>query len=165
MILDFGRLFVTDSMRQDIDLTFDFSNEQYRGIYPFTAPVRFTGYAENRAGAVTLCGQVCGDYTALCDRCGEMCTAHVTAELRFTLVTTMANDDERVDFLVIPDKKLDIAQVALEELILALPSKHLCRDDCRGFCSGCGANLNRQACTCDKDDGDPRLAVLKTLLK
>lgn len=165
MVLDFGRLFVTDSMREDIDLTFDFSGEQYRGVYPFTAPVRFTGYAENRAGAVTLRGQVCGDYTDLCDRCGEMCTAHITAELCFTLVSTMANDEERDDFLVIPDKKLDIDRVVLEELILALPTKHLCSDDCRGFCSGCGANLNRQACTCSEDDGDPRLSVLKTLLK
>lgn len=39
---------------------------------------------------------------------------------------------------------------AFRELILAeLPERPLCRPDCRGLCPGCGANLNREACTCE----------------
>ena len=48
-----------------------------------------------------------------------------------------------------------------EQFYLALPMKPLCRDDCRGLCSMCGANLNRSTCDCKHDFADPRFAALK----
>ena len=41
----------------------------------------------------------------------------------------------------------------------------LCREDCKGLCVVCGANLNRETCDCKRDWEDPRLAALKMLKK
>ena len=58
---------------------------------------------------------------------------------------------------------LDIAAVCWEEFSLALPVNPLCKPDCKGLCSSCGANLNAGSCTCVRDEGDPRLAVLRNI--
>ena len=71
-------------------------------------------------------------------------------------------DDARVA-LVGGVPHLDLAAVCWEEFLLALPLAPLCRPDCKGLCARCGANLNEGACACPKDEGDPRLAVLRGL--
>lgn len=58
---------------------------------------------------------------------------------------------------------LDLAALCWEEFALALPVKPLCRDNCKGLCATCGANLNDGPCGCVHDEGDPRLAVLRKL--
>jgi uncharacterized protein len=63
------------------------------------------------------------------------------------------------------DKKLDLLAPVEEEIMLEMPSRTLCKDDCLGLCQKCGKNLNEGDCNCDKKEVDPRLAILKTLLK
>lgn len=58
---------------------------------------------------------------------------------------------------------VDLSPPLRERLLLTLPTLPLCREDCRGLCGQCGADLNAGACGCVVDDGDPRLAVLRTL--
>jgi uncharacterized protein len=50
-----------------------------------------------------------------------------------------------------------------EQFYLSLPMKPLCRQDCRGLCTVCGTNLNRETCDCKRDWEDPRLDVLRKL--
>lgn len=49
-----------------------------------------------------------------------------------------------------PDREVDITPQVCEELLLAMPVRFLCAEDCRGLCPGCGANLNREKCTCTR---------------
>ena len=60
-------------------------------------------------------------------------------------------------------EEVDLTPPLRERLLLTLPTLPLCRDDCRGLCARCGADLNAGACGCSLDEGDPRLAVLRTL--
>jgi uncharacterized protein len=66
---------------------------------------------------------------------------------------------------VTDDGYLDITHPLREQIIVSIPIRPLCRPDCRGLCSQCGQNLNHGPCNCSKDDLDPRLAVLKSLLE
>ena len=59
---------------------------------------------------------------------------------------------------------LDLTEVVRQNLLLALPISPLCSPLCRGLCPGCGADLNTEPCTCQSEEGDPRLAVLRQLL-
>jgi len=61
---------------------------------------------------------------------------------------------------------LDLGDVVREQLVLSLPLKRLCREDCRGLCPVCGSNRNRQACSCSvpEEPVDPRLEGLRRLL-
>ena len=63
------------------------------------------------------------------------------------------------------DDQIDLSHLVREQLYLALPMKPLHRDDCKGLCPSCGANLNETTCACQTGWEDPRLAPLKALKK
>ena len=46
---------------------------------------------------------------------------------------------------------VDIGRAVREELLMAYQPRILCREDCKGFCAGCGAELNNEKCTCEED--------------
>jgi uncharacterized protein len=50
-----------------------------------------------------------------------------------------------------------------EQVLLALPLKIVCRDDCKGLCPQCGKNLNEGPCACVVQVEDPRWAALKEI--
>ncbi len=56
---------------------------------------------------------------------------------------------------------LDLEEGLRQSVIMALPMKKLCRQDCRGLCPKCGRNLNTGACTCADERVDPRLSALR----
>jgi uncharacterized protein len=58
-------------------------------------------------------------------------------------------------------EELDMQPLLRERLLLAIPYAPLCKTDCLGLCSQCGANLNDSECGCDRKVIDPRLAALK----
>jgi len=54
----------------------------------------------------------------------------------------------------------DVDLMVLEQIELAMPMKFVCREDCKGLCYKCGADLNEGACLCKKEETDSRLSVL-----
>ena len=60
---------------------------------------------------------------------------------------------------------LDVDRLLSNELLLNLPMKVLCREDCKGICNRCGANLNHTECSCDRSSPDPRMSVIQDLFQ
>jgi uncharacterized protein len=58
---------------------------------------------------------------------------------------------------------IDVADIFWEQVVLALPVKILCRDDCRGVCPVCGADWNRARCSCREEAEARPFDVLKNL--
>lgn len=58
---------------------------------------------------------------------------------------------------------LALEDVLREQVLLSLPARTLCREDCKGLCPGCGRNLNSEACTCGAAPADPRWNALADL--
>jgi uncharacterized protein len=56
-----------------------------------------------------------------------------------------------------------LEDVLQEQVLLALPLKAICRDDCRGLCPHCGKNLNVEQCDCAEPVEDPRWLALKDI--
>jgi uncharacterized protein len=56
---------------------------------------------------------------------------------------------------------LDVTEVVRQHLVMALPLAPRCRETCRGLCPRCGTNLNTGACSCDRQETDPRLEPLR----
>jgi uncharacterized protein len=54
----------------------------------------------------------------------------------------------------------DVNLMVLEQIELAMPMKFTCKEDCRGLCYKCGADLNERDCQCAKEETDSRLSVL-----
>lgn len=61
-------------------------------------------------------------------------------------------------------REIDITEEVRDLLLLAIPVKLLCRENCKGLCAGCGANLNHESCRCTPRAVDPRWQVLQHLL-
>ena len=56
-----------------------------------------------------------------------------------------------------------LEDVLREQVLLAVPLKAICREDCKGLCPQCGKNLNVETCSCDNAITDPRWGALKDL--
>jgi uncharacterized protein len=58
---------------------------------------------------------------------------------------------------------LVLEDVLREQVLLSLPARTLCRQDCKGLCPRCGKNLNTETCNCDTAPADPRWSALSEL--
>lgn len=75
------------------------------------------------------------------------------------------DEEEGHNIVIIEDNVLDLKEVAENSIYLELPFKKLCSENCKGLCQSCGINLNKETCTCENLDIDPRLAGLKDFFK
>ncbi len=134
----------------------------------FRAPVAVFGEIVNNAGYIRLSLTLTASYTAPCARCLSDVDGEFSLAVERTVVTPREAEDmdEREDdFVVVLDGFLDTDELLRELFELNFPTKILCREDCRGLCPHCGADLNENACTCTGAAPDPRLAPLGALLE
>ena len=106
-----------------------------------------------------------------CSRCLEpyMLPVDAAFDLRYQPHTANTGEDEReieeddLSTAFYENDAIDLGQLMVEQFLLAMPMKPLCRSDCKGLCAVCGTNLNRGTCACTRDWEDPRFAALKPL--
>ena len=89
----------------------------------------------------------------ICDRCLEDYEQPLNAEgmLVFVLggsTRDRSQDEDEIKYLSAETTELDLSKDLHDILMLSLPLKSLCKDDCKGLCSGCGCNLNEDTCDC-----------------
>jgi uncharacterized protein len=99
-----------------------------------------------------------------CVRCLESFTFPLSLELEETFRLPGAEPDLDQPYTVDDDGKLDLAPLLRELAWVSIPMKPLCDPACEGLCPHCGVNLNHKSCTCEEEQIDPRLAVLKDWL-
>lgn len=107
-----------------------------------------------------------------CSRCLEPYRNTLEGEIDFS-IREVTNDRELnldelpENELIVPSNatEVDITKPVREALVLALPLKPLCRDDCRGLCPQCGVNRNENTCECKVEKLDSRWNGLRNLLE
>jgi uncharacterized protein len=97
-----------------------------------------------------------GTFDILCARCVEPVSTPLTGD--FDLIfRPQAADAEPGERSITPDETeigyyeesgLSLEDVVREQVLLSLPSRTLCKEDCKGLCPRCGQNLNLATCTC-----------------
>ncbi len=101
----------------------------------------------------------------LCDRCAAPFTLplRTTYQMYYVQDETDAGDIDPAEVQVIPPglSSIDLAEDVRQMVLLAVPLKLLCRDDCRGLCTSCGADLNTGQCTCLQEPADTRWEALR----
>jgi uncharacterized protein len=119
-------------------------------------------------------GDVQAQVTLACSRCLDEITLPVDASLEEQYQPTIdvetgrliqRADDEKDDtaFSVDQNHLMDLTEPVRQALLVALPLKPLCREDCAGLCPACGANWNEAQCDHEVDDIDNRWAGLREL--
>jgi len=108
--------------------------------------------------------RVTNGLTAECARCLESLSQSL--EINFAEVYTFKQDSVNESGQVVPeDGVIDLQPFVREEMLLTVPINPLCSPDCKGLCPVCGGNRNVEPCSHEEHTGDPRLSVLKSLLK
>ena len=145
MFIELDSLFNQGINCVKLDYKFDFSTEEINGVFPFTTPVELIGEIVNTSGIVTVSAKIIFSLDTVCDRCAENIKLDFNVPMEHELVSSL-NTDETDEYILVEDMKLDIEQLTLEDIFLALPVKFLCDEDCKGICVKCGANLNEGSC-------------------
>lgn len=163
MVIDLKRIFVNENSALPIDCSLDLSFVEHCGSFPLKKPVLLNGVISNKAGLVRLTATVSYTYEAPCDRCGAETAKPVTVKVDKSLAVSIEGEDSDT-ILLVPDMKLDTDDFLYTEVVVSLPTKHLCKEDCKGICPKCGKNLNQGECGCPTKEIDPRLQALADLL-
>ncbi|MGI9082171.1 MAG: YceD family protein [Thermoleophilaceae bacterium] len=95
-----------------------------------------------------------------CMRCLEDVGATVDVDAR---EIEQPGDGEELRSPYVEGGEVDLRGWAREALTLALPTQIVCRQDCRGLCATCGANLNEDPGHAHEAEPDPRWAKLSEL--
>ena len=164
MIIDLKRIFVNEDSSLPIEYALDLSSVEYSGSFPLKKPVTISGTISNKASLVRLEASVIYEFDAGCDRCGMPVARKHTVAVDKSLAPSIEGEESET-ILLVPDMKFDLSEFLYSEVIVNLPMKHLCSEDCKGICFKCGKNLNEGNCDCPQKEIDPRLAVLAELLK
>lgn len=103
---------------------------------------------------------------AECARCLEPVSLEISGELGYLYCSRGTDElDGLDDYMPVETeffgKVIDVMPQIRETVYTLVPTKVLCRDDCKGLCPVCGKNLNEGQCSCASDDIDPRLEALR----
>lgn len=125
-------------------------------------------------GKVELQGRLAATLQLDCDRCLSRYVLEVDTELQI-LFEVEADTSWRVkdleykipdlDTVVLEEPVIDLDDVIRQQLLLALPVKKLCAEQCKGICRRCGTNLNQNVCGCDGGPQESPFAILAQLKK
>lgn len=151
MILQLREIFQIEGMH--LPVSYEITPEELSEVrgYTFAAPVAVSGEFYNRAGIVTLKYTVSCTLDVVCDRCLTELKRDYSYDFSHTVVPSLQSEGDIYDtYLVAQHDSIDMNETAISDLLLKLPTKMLCREDCKGLCDICGCNLNERTCNCRK---------------
>ncbi|MBI4774332.1 MAG: DUF177 domain-containing protein [Deltaproteobacteria bacterium] len=111
--------------------------------------------------------------TLACDRCLENYSQPVHAQIYAVLVSadllreagaeSVELTSQDLDITSYEGEEFDLEPIVQEQIILSLPLRHVCGEECLGICPKCGANRNRTPCQCSDNGPESPFSVLKKL--
>ncbi len=145
----------------------DYHTAEFRQV----GPLEVSATAELVEGQIRISGELHTRLELVCARCLEPVLEEVSRDfdLFYRPLQSVTREEEvrlRLDDTEIAffeGEGLFLADVLAEQVLLAIPMKAICRSDCRGLCTQCGANLNTDECRCEAHAADTRLAPLARL--
>jgi uncharacterized protein len=129
------------------------------------APVQVTGrLSKAGAGRYYWSGHIAGSVTASCRRCLDDVSAPVAEDVHVLFVEAGDEVADDPDTYHLPPhaQVIDLRPAVREQWLLSVPSFVLCREECKGLCPRCGADLNAGACGCPPDT-DSRWDALRAV--
>ena len=164
MRIDLNNLLSGVVTKLNIDYNLYLSNLNNSTYNPIKNGVNVIGSLYSKADVLYLDINISFDFYGFCDRCAEEVKKNFSFNVRRIVVEKLENEEDDDDYIVVSNRELDLDELVNEEVSLSLPNKILCKDDCKGLCPKCGANLNVKQCNCKKDV-DPRMEALLQLLE
>ena len=164
MLLDLRDVIHTPDASKSFQYQLDLSQVDIWGQKPVCRPVTVEGSVTNHAGALMLRGTARSVLDLICDRCGKEFSREKVVPLDTLLADQLENADSEDDIFLLDGTELDLDELVRTAFLLAMDTKNLCSEDCKGLCAKCGADLNLGPCGC-QPEADSRWAALAQLLQ
>ena len=160
MILDVSSIIKTEGAYIPVEISecLNLLNDD-TSSYNFVSPVSFFGKIANIGTMLKLTGEISVDYVTNCTRCLKEIKGSFKGEIKDAYFQKDVDDDS--DIYSYEGHLVDISKPLYDNIILNLPMKPICSEDCKGLCPSCGKDLNTGACDCDNSYVDERLEILK----
>ncbi len=159
MILDLSPVINNEGKKLEIDTVLEFGQTDC-GIL-FKTPVSLKGVLLNIGGSLELSLTAEAVLECFCDRCLEAFEKPLECSFEEILKKEdISCEDENPDAIYFQGNSIELDEIVLNNVILSLPIKNLCSEDCKGLCPSCGQNLNMGKCSCDTRVADPRFDAL-----
>lgn len=141
--------------------SFEYAKEKIR----LSSPVHLIFQLLRARNGILLKGKLCTEFILECSLCLKEYKQEICTDLDefFVTLDQLSETEEDEVFIIQDDETIDIEPMIFQNLVLSVPMKPLCSDDCKGICPKCGADLNEASCECAKEDFDERFNVLKKL--
>ncbi len=142
------------------------------GFTRFTGPVQYRLNISRIADMIEVRGEVESVVELSCGRCLERYTMPFSTNFSLAFARQLpdcVDDDgeeielsaEELGLTLLEGDELSLSDQLQEQVLMALPIKPLCHQDCKGICAQCGASLNSEKCSCQEPAFDTRFASLK----
>lgn len=139
----------------------------------FAAPLTIKIHALPEHNLIKVKGSVNVDIQLACSRCLALFneilnrgfTLRFSQEIPSELIAAGQDEielsAEQMDLIYFDGETIDLREPIQEQVVLALPFKSLCRQNCKGLCPRCGVDLNSETCGCKASLGNNPFTVLK----
>ena len=123
-------------------------------VYHENVYIHCKGVITNSSGKYTFDGSVVAKVNFNCNSCLK----EFDKEIKFDMVEVFSKDstDDEIWLFSSKDNIINLEEPIKTNLLLKLPMKALCSDNCKGLCHVCGHDLNDGDCGCDRGYIDPR---------
>ncbi|MDR2889457.1 MAG: DUF177 domain-containing protein [Lachnospiraceae bacterium] len=171
MLINLTELFNSPGKKQEISFPLStepihYGGEEYRIEGQPEAVVTLTNLDSRK---VLVQGQVSIELKTVCDRCLKAVTVPIRLDFTHevsapdTSGKEKMDEDDQEDETFMEGYELHLSELINNELLLQIPVKVLCREECQGLCPVCGQDLNEGECGCDRFVPDPRWSALQGL--
>jgi uncharacterized protein len=137
----------------------------------FLSPVRIDLTVFREHDLIRTHGHVAMTVRLACSRCLNEFDAEIDSP--FTIFFTRAAGEPQDEEVELTEEDLisasydgdeiNFSPFAEEQVLLGIPVKPLCQEECRGLCATCGADLNNADCACDRAEPHLKFSALRNL--
>ncbi len=128
------------------------------------AEISFLGNLRLRDGLYLLNGDIVVEGSISCAKCLKEIDFKTEINVSEKFSNNDSEDTGVTEFWEFKGDEIDIEELLMTEVLLNLPFKETCEEDCKGLCKYCGVDLNKTKCSCKKPI-DPRFESLLSLLE
>ena len=145
------------------------------GECEFAAPLRTALRALRIGDLVEIDGDIETSVRLPCSRCLQPFETPLKSSFTLTYMQQAADvmedtepqevelSAEDMGIVYFQGEKINLKDTIQEQVVMAFPLRALCKQDCKGLCPKCGADLNEDPCDCDRRSSPGKFAVLENL--
>lgn len=134
-------------------------------------PVSVSGKVKLARAEIFVNGHIETRAQVECDRCLQRVELPVNTDFALQYITGSEYEssqaaeltEDEMSVSLFDGEVIDVDEIVKEQILLTVPTRMLCRPDCKGICPNCGIDKNTADCECATDEIDPRWAALKNL--